>query len=209
MGERASSPPQTRRSRRGPLRHYQRFFPRPHWLVAIQAATATALRQRGRSEKRSTLMWQHRTSTLSLLVMVSFCPVLQAHPGTAGSARSEAFLISGVARVVVMQHGTFLINSACHTLGRRPYSTRCSARDSFLDARHPPLRRRLPQLSPRISARLSQRSETVALGPTKWMIWLLSKIGLTGGLRRAQPAKRFKLRKRKFAAPAPPKVNPS
>jgi len=42
------------------------------------------------------------------------------------------FLIGGVAKVVVLQHGTFLINSACHTIGRQPYSTRCSARDSFL-----------------------------------------------------------------------------
>jgi stearoyl-CoA desaturase (delta-9 desaturase) len=31
----------------------------------------------------------------------------------------------------VLQHCTFLINSACHTIGRQPYSTRCSARDSL------------------------------------------------------------------------------
>jgi fatty-acid desaturase len=41
------------------------------------------------------------------------------------------FLVGGVAKVVVLQHGTFLINLACHTMGRQPYSTRCSARDSF------------------------------------------------------------------------------
>ena len=42
-----------------------------------------------------------------------------------------AFLIAGVARIVVLQHCTFLINSACHTIGRQPYSTKCSARDSL------------------------------------------------------------------------------
>src|SRR5439155_419595 len=42
------------------------------------------------------------------------------------------FLIGGVAKIVVLQHCTFLINSACHTIGRQPYSTKCSARDSLL-----------------------------------------------------------------------------
>ena len=42
-----------------------------------------------------------------------------------------AFLVAGVARIVVLQHCTFLINSACHTIGRQPYSTKYSAGDSF------------------------------------------------------------------------------
>ena len=47
---------------------------------------------------------------------------------------SGAFLIAGVARVVVLQHCTFCINSLCHYLGTRPYSSRCSARDSWFMA---------------------------------------------------------------------------
>ena len=39
---------------------------------------------------------------------------------------SGAFLIAGVARVVVLQHCTFCINSLYHYLGTRPYSSRCS-----------------------------------------------------------------------------------
>jgi hypothetical protein len=45
-----------------------------------------------------------------------------------------AFLIADVARVVVLQHCTFCINSLCHYLGTQPYSSRCSARDSWLMA---------------------------------------------------------------------------
>src|SRR5476649_2874613 len=33
-----------------------------------------------------------------------------------------------------LQHCTFFINSACHVFGRQPYSTKCSARDSFIMA---------------------------------------------------------------------------
>ena len=59
--------------------------------------------------------------------------------GLAGCIRGPVgalggFLIGGVARVVCLQHCTFFINSACHTLGSRPYSSRCSARDSWLMA---------------------------------------------------------------------------
>jgi stearoyl-CoA desaturase (delta-9 desaturase) len=59
-----------------------------------------------------------------------------------------AFLIAGVARVVVLQHCTFCINSLCHYLGTRPY---------FFALQRSGFRRRLPQLPSRVSARLSQR----------------------------------------------------
>ena len=36
--------------------------------------------------------------------------------------------------LVVNHHVTFFINSLCHTIGRQPYSRRCSARDSTIMA---------------------------------------------------------------------------
>ncbi|HET8761258.1 MAG TPA: fatty acid desaturase, partial [Nitrospiria bacterium] len=44
------------------------------------------------------------------------------------------FLLIGVARTVIVHHSTFLINSLCHYLGRQPYSTKDSSRDSGLVA---------------------------------------------------------------------------
>lgn len=44
------------------------------------------------------------------------------------------FLLIGVARTVLVHHSTFLINSLCHYLGRQPYSTKDSSRDSGLVA---------------------------------------------------------------------------
>lgn len=40
----------------------------------------------------------------------------------------------GFLRVVITQHSTFFINSLCHYIGGRPYSTKVSARDSFVMA---------------------------------------------------------------------------
>lgn len=43
-------------------------------------------------------------------------------------------IYGGLLRVVVSQHCTFLINSACHYVGRQPYNLNNSARDSWIMA---------------------------------------------------------------------------
>src|SRR5207245_501194 len=88
----------------------------------------------GDLKKDRLVMWQHQhVHTIALLVGFAL-PVLLGAAWNGWIGALGAFLISGVAKVVVIQHCTFFINSACHTLGRRPYSTKCSARDSFLMA---------------------------------------------------------------------------
>ena len=93
-----------------------------------------------------------------------------------------AFLIAGVSRVVVVHHMTFCINSLCHWIGDRPYSSDCTARDSVLMAvctfgegyhnfHH------IFQHDYRNGVKPWQ------FDPTKWTIWMLSKVGLARGLR--------------------------
>ena len=104
-----------------------------------------------------------------------------------------SFLIAGVARVVVVHHMTFCINSLCHWIGDRPYSTDCTARDSFLMAvvtfgegyhnYHHEF-----QYDYRNGVRPWQ------FDPTKWTIWLLSKLGLVNGLRTVPEEKILKAR---------------
>ena len=99
-------------------------------------------------------------------------------PGALGGV-----LLAGVARVTAVQHMTFCINSLCHTIGRRPYSSRCSARDSWIMALftfgegyhnyHHEF-----QHDYRNGVRWWQWD------PTKWTIWTLEKIRLVRGLRR-------------------------
>src|SRR4029077_20432921 len=94
------------------------------------------------------------------------------------------FLIGGVAKVVVLQHCTFLINSACHTIGRQPYSTRCSARDSFLMAIFT-FGEGYHNYHHEFQHDYRNGVKPWQWDPTKWLIWSLSKLGLTSGLRRA------------------------
>jgi len=83
----------------------------------------------------------------------------------------------------VLQHGTFLINSACHTIGRQPYSTRCSARDSFFLALFT-FGEGYHNYHHEFQHDYRNGVKPWQWDPTKWLIWSLSKIGLISGLRR-------------------------
>ena len=134
-------------------------------------------------KKDPLVMWQHR-HIHSLAVLVSFIlPTLLGLLWNGWIGALGGFLIGGVAKVVVLQHGTFLINSACHTIGRQRYSTRCSARDSFLMA--------LLTLGEGYHNYHHEFQHDYRNGvkpwhwdPTKWAIWTLSKLRLTADLRR-------------------------
>jgi len=80
------------------------------------------------------VMWQHRYVHLIAFSISFVLPSLLGAIWNGWRGALGGFLIAGVAKVVVVQHCTFFINSACHTIGKRPYSTKCSARDSFLMA---------------------------------------------------------------------------
>lgn len=93
------------------------------------------------------------------------------------------FLIAGIARIVVAQHLTFFINSLCHTLGRQPYSSDHSARDSaimavltFGEGYH--------NYHHEFQHDYRNGVKAWQWDPSKWTIWLLSKLGLASGLRR-------------------------
>ncbi len=104
-------------------------------------------------------------------------------PGALGG-----FLIPGVLRVVCLHHCTYFINSFCHTIGSRPYTSKCSARDSLLLALftfgegYHNFHHAFPQ-DYRNGVRLWD------FDPAKWAIWTLSKLGLTSNLHRVDEEK--------------------
>jgi stearoyl-CoA desaturase (delta-9 desaturase) len=139
-------------------------------------------------KKDRLVMWQHRHIHL-LAVLVSF--VLPAVIGWIWSGAVGAlggFLIAGVARVTVLQHCTFLINRACHTLGRQPYSDRCSARDSHLLALFT-FGEGYHNYHHEFQYDYRNGVKPWEFDPTKWIIWALSKARLTGNLRRVATEK--------------------
>jgi stearoyl-CoA desaturase (delta-9 desaturase) len=96
-------------------------------------------------------------------------------------------LVGGVTRIVFSHHTTFFINSLCHMIGTQPYSQEHSARDSgvmavlaFGEGYH----------NYHHSFPFDYRNGIKAwhFDPAKWMIWALSKVGLTSDLRRAPEA---------------------
>jgi stearoyl-CoA desaturase (Delta-9 desaturase) len=96
-------------------------------------------------------------------------------------------LIGGVLRIVASHHTTFFINSLCHMVGRRPYSTEHSARDSgimavfaFGEGYH----------NYHHSFPFDYRNgvKVWQFDPAKWIIWTLSRLGLARDLRRAPEA---------------------
>lgn len=98
------------------------------------------------------------------------------------------FLIAGVARIVVAQHCTFFINSLCHTIGRQPYSSSHSARDSaimafltFGEGYH--------NYHHEFQHDYRNGVKAWQWDPTKWAIWSMSKLGLVEGLRRVPDSK--------------------
>ena len=134
--------------------------------------------------------WQHR-HVQTIAVVVSFIlPTILGFLWNGWRGALGAFLIGGVARVVALQHCTFLINSACHTIGRQPYSIKCSARDSlflafftFGEGYH--------NYHHEFQHDYRNGVKPWQVDPTKWIIWSLSKLRLTRDLRRV-PADKIK-----------------
>jgi stearoyl-CoA desaturase (Delta-9 desaturase) len=145
--------------------------------------------------------WQHRYVHL-LAVLIGFVlPTVAGflYDGWVGAL--GGFLIGGIARVVATQHTTFFINSACHCLGRQPYSKRCSARDSFFLALFT-LGEGYHNYHHEFQYDYRNGVKPWQWDPTKWLIWVLSKLGVTSHLRRV-PAEKIAAAQQAVKAPSP------
>lgn len=134
------------------------------------------------------VMWQHRNYVSIAIVMAFALPTLLGwlYGGWIGAL--GAFLIAGVARVVFVHHMTFFINSFCHTIGRQPYSSQCSARDSALMAWFT-FGEGYHNFHHEFQHDYRNGVKAWQFDPTKWCIWLLHKFSLVGQLRRVSEEK--------------------
>ncbi|MDH4147346.1 MAG: fatty acid desaturase [Acidimicrobiia bacterium] len=97
-----------------------------------------------------------------------------------------ALLVAGFLRLVLEWHATFFVNSLAHTLGSQPYCRVGSARDSFITA-IVTLGEGYHNFHHRFQADYRNGVRWYQLDPTKWLVWSLSKVGLTSELRRTPP----------------------
>ncbi|MCW1883963.1 fatty acid desaturase [Luteolibacter flavescens] len=139
--------------------------------------------------KDKLVMWQHRWDKMIALVVGLILPAVIGYFAVGGAMGAlGGFLIVGVLRVFCVQQCTFFINSLCHTIGRQPYSTRCSARDSFVmslvtfgEGYH--------NYHHEFQHDYRNGVKPWNFDPTKWAIWAMSKVGLTSDLRRVPATK--------------------
>jgi stearoyl-CoA desaturase (delta-9 desaturase) len=134
------------------------------------------------------VMWQHKWCIPLAFILGFGVPALLGFLWNGATGALGGFLLAGVFRVFAVQHSTFFINSLCHTVGRQPYSARCSARDSavmalftFGEGYH--------NYHHEFQHDYRNGVKRTNFDPTKWTIWMLEKCGLVSDLRRVPDEK--------------------
>ena len=164
------------------------FFAHVGWLLAH--AERPLPQDNVKDLRRDPLLrWQDRHINLIAVVVGLGLPALVGlgHAawvgGSLGMGALGGFLIGGCLRLVVVQHCTFFINSLCHMIGRRPYDGTQTARDNellafftFGEGYH--------NYHHTFQHDYRNGVKPWTWDPSKWVIWLLSKIGLVSRLRR-------------------------
>jgi stearoyl-CoA desaturase (delta-9 desaturase) len=139
-------------------------------------------------QKDPLVRWQNRYIHLIAALVAFALPTAIGFIWGGWRSALGAFLIAGVARVVILQHCTFCINSLCHYLGTRPYSSKCSARDSWLMALVT-FGEGYHNYHHEFQHDYRNGVKPWQFDPTKWIIWTLSKVRLAAKLRRVPTEK--------------------
>lgn len=126
------------------------------------------------------IRWQHRYYMPLALFSGAIAPGLVAMLW--GDAIG-GFLVAGFLRLVLQWHATFSVNSFAHMIGTQPYSTKNSARDSWVTAILT-LGEGYHNFHHRFQQDYRNGVRWFQLDPTKWFVWSMSKVGVTSELKR-------------------------
>lgn len=127
------------------------------------------------------LRWQHRHP---ILIGTVFNLATTVALGLLTGRMLGMFVFALLLRLVMTQHFTFLINSAAHMWGSQPYSSAHSARDNWLlsfftfgEGYH--------NYHHSFQADYRNGPRLYNWDPSKWLIWMLARLGLASNLRRS------------------------
>lgn len=134
--------------------------------------------------------WQHNNY---LLIGLSFNVAVPLLLGLMTGRIWGMLLWAGLVRIVVLHHLTFLINSLAHMWGRRPWDAEETAADNELLAVLT-LGEGYHNFHHTFPSDYRNGYRWYHYDPTKWTIWLLSKMGLAEDLRRSPMDRRLKKR---------------
>lgn len=132
-------------------------------------------------EKDKFIVWQHKHYPWIATFVGFILPGLVAW--AIGLGFWAGVIFGGALRIVVSNHSTFFINSACHYFGRQPYTDTNTARDSFImailtfgEGYH--------NFHHMFQADYRNGVRWYHWDPTKWWIRSLSFVGLASKLKR-------------------------
>jgi stearoyl-CoA desaturase (delta-9 desaturase) len=131
-------------------------------------------------ERDPLVRWQHRHY---ILVGIAAGVVVPTLLGLIFGDPLGGFVVGAALRLLVTYHTTFAINSFAHLLGKRPYSHRSSARDSLLVALLS-MGEGYHNYHHCFPADYRNGVGKLQYDPTKWILFLLSRVGLVSNLRR-------------------------
>ncbi len=129
------------------------------------------------------ILWQHKWWGVLGLGIGFGLPTLVGYLVDGPIGAWGGLLIGGMARLVAVHHCTFFINSLCHCLGKQPYSSSNSSRDSWIMALFT-FGEGYHNYHHQFQYDYRNGVKAWQFDPTKWITWTLSKVGLVGNLKR-------------------------
>lgn len=135
-------------------------------------------------ERDPLVLWQHRHfGKIGILAGL----VLPALIGLAFGDIVGGFVVGAALRLLVCYHATFAINSFAHRFGTRPYSDKTSARDSLFVALLS-MGEGYHNFHHAFPADYRNGAGRHQYDPTKWVLWLLERLGSVHHLKRTPVA---------------------
>ena len=132
-------------------------------------------------KKDKLVMLQHRYYILFVALSLIGLPYAL---GSIWGDPIGAVLVAGFLRLVIQWHATFSVNSVAHIIGKQPYSTKNSARDSVVTA-FITLGEGYHNYHHSFQGDYRNGIRWFHFDPTKWFVWTCSKLRITWDLKRA------------------------
>lgn len=181
------------------------------WVVEITDPAITET-QVPDLEADPLIRWQHKHYVGIGIAMGLVAPMLL---GWAFGDIWGGLVVGGLVRLVVVYQATFAVNSLSHTFGVQPYSDRNTSRDSLLGALVT-MGEGYHNFHHTFPADYRNGVRMHHFDPTKWVVYMLSLVGVTRKLRRTPPAAviraQVRMQQRRFEeklASAAPNAAPS
>ena len=136
-----------------------------------------------RLKQNPLVMWQHENYIAIVIARINLFPFIVGFLYNGWIGGLSCFLLAGVARTFFVLNSTFFINSICHLWGNQPHGTSDSSRDSWIvslltfgEGYH--------NYHHMYQSDYRNGPQWYNFDPSKWLIWMLSKLGLAYDLRR-------------------------